>query len=264
MKPLLALCLLTLILAATGCGEKQQPAAATGESLDGRTFLSTKVLEGSEERELVDGTRIRLVFTADGLSASAGCNTLHADFRLDGDRLRISGMGGTEMGCEPELMKQDEWLEGFLTADPTWRLAGDALVLSSGDTEIHLVDRKVAEPDRPLEGTRWKVSELITGSSDNGTVSSMPQGVRAHMTFGDDGRVTGNAGCNSFTARFTQEGGQITFSELTATRMACTGAAGKVERIVFEVLEAKVDAKIDAARLTLIAPSGKGIGLHEK
>lgn len=264
MKSLLALSILAVILAATGCGDQRQPAAASADSLDDRTFLSTKVLEGSEERELVDGSRIRLAFTEDGLSANAGCNTMHGDTRVDGDRLQIDGMGGTEMGCEQELMKQDEWLQDFLTGGPTWRLAGDALVLSTGDTEIHLVDRKVADPDRPLEGTAWVVSELIDGSSGDGTVSSMPEGVRAHLKFGDDGRATGNAGCNTFTARFTRQGPQLAFSELTATRKACAGDADKVERAVFEVLESKVDFEIEADKLTLSAPSGKGIGLREK
>jgi len=45
-----------------------------------------------------------------------------------------------------------------------WRLAGDELTLEAGGTTITLLDRKVAEPDFPLDGVRWEVGTTITNA----------------------------------------------------------------------------------------------------
>src|SRR5690606_31306221 len=54
---------------------------APGASLDGRTFLSTAVVEDGQPRPLVPGTQIRLGFHDGRIAASAGCNTLRGTYR---------------------------------------------------------------------------------------------------------------------------------------------------------------------------------------
>lgn len=263
MKPILTLSMLVLILATIGgCGENLG-AAAPGLP-NGRTFLSTSVSEGGKPRPLVRGSRIQLIFAGGELRANAGCNSYSGRARMESDRLHVDGVGGTEMGCDPQLMDQDGWLIDFLASEPTLRRDGDTLVLTSEDTEVRLLDRAVAEPDRPLRGTRWEADGLFQGKGDEGIASSMPAGVRAWMTFGDDGRVSGNTGCNRFSARYTESGSRITFSGLSATRMACSGAADAVERVVLAVLEGPAEYAIEADVLTLRSSSGQGIGLREK
>jgi hypothetical protein len=60
---------LILVLILTACGTGNTVA------LDGRTFISTSVVDGNEDRELVANTEIRLTFNDGQLGASAGCNT---------------------------------------------------------------------------------------------------------------------------------------------------------------------------------------------
>ena len=50
----------------------------------------------------------------------------------------------------------------FLLAGPTLELADPQLVMSTADVQLHLLDRKIAIPDRPLVGTQW----LGNGFSD--------------------------------------------------------------------------------------------------
>ena len=59
-------------------------------------------------------------------------------------------------------------------ARPEVVLDGDVLVLRTATAELRFLDRKVADPDRPLEGTRWRV----TGLFDPQVASSIaaPQG----------------------------------------------------------------------------------------
>src|SRR5690242_17014558 len=105
-------------------------------SLWGRTFLSTAVTEKGEDRPLAPGTRLLLTFQDGNLRAHAGCNHVTGPVSLDGGRVGVGALASTMMSCGDVLDGQDRWLAGFLSANPTWRLDGDDLVLSTGDTEI--------------------------------------------------------------------------------------------------------------------------------
>ena len=91
----------------------------------------------------------------------------------------------TEMGCDPALHDQDEWLSQFLGSDPQIALDGDELTLTSGGVTITLLDREVADPDLPLVGTTWTVTSIISGDA----VSTVPDGAEATFEFADDGTV---------------------------------------------------------------------------
>jgi heat shock protein HslJ len=199
--------------------------------------------------QLVPGSRIDLSFV-DGLGARAGCNHLFGRYQIDGDTLIVDQMGMTEMGCDPALMAQDQWLIAFLGSRPTFRLAGNDLVLTSGDTVMTLLDREIAEPDQPLAGITWGLSSIITGDA----VSSVPGGVVATLLFNADGTVAVHSGCNSGGGTYTVDGNRIDFGEIVMTDMACAGGAGQVEQAVVAVLGAdNITFEIDGASLTLMA-----------
>lgn len=243
----------TLLLLVSACAGGAS-SGADGSRLDGRTFLST----GVTGHTLVEGTRIQLDFPEEGkLSARAGCNQLFGNVSFDGDRMKVSELGGTDMGCEPSRMDQDSWLSGFLQAGPRFALSGDELVLTGDKEVIKLVDRETAQPDMQLEGTRWVLETLLSGQS----ASSVPQGVEAFLQFEGD-RVTGNAGCNQMGGKAVQSPGKITFSDIVATKMACAGDRGTVEGIVLGVLDGTVAMRIDGDMLELKHPNGSGLQLR--
>jgi heat shock protein HslJ len=158
--------------------------------LAGRTFLSTAVTEGGVPRPMPAGTWVMLRFTADGrLLASAGCNTISGPVHLSGGQLRMPAMATTEMGCADDLMAQDQWLTSLLEAQPSWQLSGPHLRVSTSQTVIELTDRRVLDPDRPLEGTRWVASALI-GANVAAAAAALPQ---VFLVFGQ-GQVTGSDG----------------------------------------------------------------------
>ena len=85
---------LSIALGVAGCvggppaSPSSTPAPDPATALDGRTFLSTALTVDGAAKPLVAGTRVRLGFQGNGLSASAGCNTFGATFRLDSLRGR--------------------------------------------------------------------------------------------------------------------------------------------------------------------------------
>jgi len=227
-------------------------------NLWGHTFLSTRVTENGQSRPLVPGTRLRLTFQDGDVHAYAGCNHLTGRANVDGDHLVVDRLASTMMACDAPLEEQDAWLTRFLSAGPTWRRHGDELILSTGETEIRLVDRRIADPDRPLRGTRWVVDSIV----DNESATSVPTGTEAHLTLDDNDRVEGFTGCNGFGGKAAERGGRITFSEILSTKMACVGDAGRLESAVLAVLDGEVSAHVEGDRLALTRPDGRGLRLR--
>jgi heat shock protein HslJ len=227
-------------------------------SLDGRTFLSVTVTENGAPRPLVGGTRIRLAFAAGRFSASAGCNQMGGSYRVDAGRLVVADLATTDMGCDPARHDQDSWLGTLLTGRPAVRLSGNDLALQRESTIVELVDRRVADPDRPLVGSTWQVESLIDGQ----TVSSVPAGVAATLVFQPDGRLAIESGCNSGSATYTVEGQTLRLSSIALTKRACPGPAGDLEQAVLAVLGATpLSHTIEANALTVSA-GDRGLGLR--
>jgi heat shock protein HslJ len=87
-----------------------------------------------------------------------------------------------------------------------------------------------------LEGTEW-IAESIDGTP-------VAEGVRSTISFQEEGKVGGSAGCNNYFGSWTVEGDAIAFGHVGSTKMMCPpaqidqedrflGALGQAER--FEV-----------------------------
>lgn len=71
----------------------------------------------------------------------AGCNLVGGTFEITADRLFVDEIGGTAVGCSAEQHYDDGWLAAFFRGDPKWRLTGDRLTLTSGETAIELQEK---------------------------------------------------------------------------------------------------------------------------
>jgi heat shock protein HslJ len=241
----------SLLLAACGSAGTASDLPARGTepgNLAGRVFLSTAI----DGRALVPGSRVRLSFDAGQIGANAGCNTMGGSVAIDGGRLVLGPLAMTQMACDPALMAQDRWLAAFLDG-AALALDGDTLTLANGEVVLSLLDREVADPDRPLEGTRWVVDGLVTGEA----VSSMPAGVVAAVTFAE-GQVLVEAGCNSGGGSVAISDKTLLIGQLVLTNMACGPDAMAVEQAVTGVFSGTVAYVIEAGVLSLDAG---GIGL---
>jgi heat shock protein HslJ len=233
--------------------ELPPPDSASDEplDLDGRHFLST----GVEGRDLVEGTTLSLTFEDGGLSANAGCNTLFGGYTIVDGELRAGTLAQTEMACEPPLMDQDQWITDFLTGQPAVALDGDTLTLTGADgTVLTMLDREVADPDRPIEGTRWIVDGIVAREA----VSSAPidgagEPVVASITI-TDGRAAVEAGCNTGSAPVEITDTTLTFGPMALTKMMCSEPEMQLEAAVTAVLTGDVTYEIEAGRLSLRSP----------
>jgi heat shock protein HslJ len=235
-----------LTFALVACGDDGGGSEGSRQ-LRGREFLSESV----EGHVLVPGTQIRITFEEDQIGARAGCNLLGARYDVLDGRLVVKGDGisMTEMGCDRPRHDQDEWLAGFLHAAPRVELNGDSLTLTSPSATVRLLDRRVADPDRPLLGTEWRVDTMIQGDA----ASSVPDVDAVTLEFHDDGTLTATAsGCTSARLAVDVDAGRNTlrFADFVIDAIGCPPPW---EATVAVLRRGEARYSITAARLTITA-----------
>jgi heat shock protein HslJ len=96
---------------------------------------------GKEAPPVTQPIDIRLSFSAEkehSVGWQARCNGYGANVQFTATVMEVDQSGGTLIGCEPEIEKEDAWLANFMEADPEWRLEGEQLQLTSDDATIEL------------------------------------------------------------------------------------------------------------------------------
>ncbi|MFD3744226.1 META domain-containing protein [Nocardia sp. NPDC058633] len=257
-RPLVVL-LALVALAVAGCGSADEKPVDDTATPRGHTYISTEVVGD----KIPGGGPMTLTFTDDGrISANSGCNSAGGTVDLSNHVLHTSPLASTLMACAGERELADTWQNNFLESDPTWRLDGDRLTLTGQSVTIHLTDKKIVSPDRPLTGTEWVVTAMLT--PDAQIRSTALDEVGPNLTLGDGGTVSGSAGCNRITG--TAEVGAddaVTFAVAT-TKMMCPPEVMEIEQNVLRVLDGRTTATVDADTLTLRNDNGYGLILHAK
>jgi heat shock protein HslJ len=243
-----ALTALTCLSVLLGCDSVADPSEGDLASrLRDRMFLAESV----EGRELVAGTEIRMTFGEDELGAHAGCNHLGGPYSIDGNRLVLSGLSSTNIGCQPDLHAQDEWLAALLTGSPRLTLDDDdaRLTIAGDDVQLTLLDRELASPDRPLVGTNW----IGNGMGDGMSISIGPGSEEVTVEFADDGGFTVFTGCIGGEGTFTATASTISFQDLAYAEEVCSPAnLAPLSRFVMSVLDgSQVSYEIEEANLEI-------------
>lgn len=222
--------------------------------VDDRTFV------GSETHgfDLASGTEVALAFSSEGVSLSAGCNTMFGSAAWSGATLEVTDLASTEMGCEAELHEQDETLGELLTNGPALTLEGDTLTIEGAtittSTDVMIVLHEVL--DAQLEGTEWHLDGLERGEG----VASVPEGVSATLRISQGEQEEGEAeiefGCNSGFGGVKITEDELTFGNLAMTMRACEGPEMEVEEQVMAVLRDTVSYQVSGSHLRISAGDG--------
>ncbi|MET9676704.1 META domain-containing protein [Streptomyces sp. NPDC006482] len=261
-KPRAALtALVPLLLLLTACGTEQGPGAAPAGTVD--PGLPVSGTHWTIDAVTVDGRRsaapaaARVEFEENGRAqGNTGCNHFGATVAVNGDTLTVTQDEITEIGCPGDRERFEKELVKAFSGPLKGTIKGERFTLASGDGRNGL--ELTSEPGAPLRGTTWKVDSLVSG----GTAASLPagSGSKARFTLGEDGRVTGNLGCNNFSATARVDGTTLTVEGPAATtRMMCTSPEMQLETTLYELLDGPLTYRLDHRTLTLTDPSGEGL-----
>ncbi|MFE8939534.1 META domain-containing protein [Streptomyces sp. NPDC000963] len=261
-RALVALVPLLPALLLTACGTEggRGPGSGAGTvspdlPLTGTHWTVDKVTVGGSASDAPDDAGV--AFEKDGrVVGRGGCNTFNATVAVKGDTLTATPGPMTEIACSEDRMRFEKELVKAFSGELKGTLRNDRLTLTSPDGRNVLA--LTAERPAPLRGTAWKVDGLLSGK----TASSLPAGSegKARIVLGEDGKVTGNLGCNNFSATAKADATTLTVEGPAATtRMMCTGPQMKLETRLYELLDGPLTYRIDHRTLTLTDASGEGL-----
>ena len=249
-------------VACTSCGD-EKTSSPSGDIDASTSFLELDfLLESSEGFAPVEGSTIRLSFREGdmselGFALHGGCNSLLGDFTLADGVMSVSQLMMTEMACGGGLMEQDNWLVAFMTASPSYVFNESRLTFTGSEATLVFLDRELADPDRNLVGPVWSIDSYLEGMSS----SAVNLTTRPTITFGEDGQVSVETGCNTGGGSYTVTQNTITFSLINYTRRGCVdeNAAWAESHIQSVIGEGDVTYEIEANRLGLNGAT-KGLG----
>jgi heat shock protein HslJ len=247
-------------------------AGCAGDAGDGRTVSGPADLLGDGvvlESGVVDGTplglpddvRVTLLPGGGGtedpeaVSGVSGCNHYGATMTLDGDEVTVTGAGGTDMACEPELMALEST---YLAALPRVRTGGwddDRLTLVGDGVELVFTAAE-AVPTQALLGTTWRLESLLDGETASSTVAGAEP---ATLELREDGTLAGSTGCRALTGRYEVVADEVLLTDLAADG-ECPAELAPQDAHVVEVLGDGFTVVVDGGSLAASSSRG-GLGL---
>jgi heat shock protein HslJ len=237
-----------VLLVVAGC------ATATGAAPE--VTGEWELVEFSQDGAVVPGpVGVRATLTvADGeLSGTSFCNSYSGTYRLDGDELTVSGLGGTEMGCAPELMDAESAYLGALGAVDRAATTDGYLVLSGADAELRFRPMPTV-PESDVAGTRWILETLLDGE-----IASSTTGLPAVLELADDGTLTASTGCRALTGRWTLDGDVVRVAGVAPAEATCDQDVAAQDEQVTAVLSE--DFRVSVTEDSLAVTGHGGLGL---
>lgn len=211
MRLLMQRATLSLIVATTAACT---PMTATSDtpSLEGTSW----VLSSLPGHDLGSSPPATLRFEGANASGSDGCNRYSLGFTADGARLQWTTPGiSTQMACPPDVTKRAQAYMDALRGSTSFRVMDGRLELLGGDGKPRAT---LVAQSTQLPGTAWRATGINNGRN---AVVSLVAGSEVTMIFGADGRVSGTAGCNNYSAGFEADGSRLKFTPAAATRKMC-------------------------------------------
>jgi heat shock protein HslJ len=160
------------------------------------------------------------------LSIQADCNRATGSYTLEGSRLTLQ-LGPTTLAfCGPDS-QADTYLRD-LSNVVTYVFDGSQLVLNMKLDTGNMVFSPL--PAASLTGVTWRVTGYNNGRG--GVVSVLAQ-TQLTALFGDDGRISGDTGCNNYMGPYTTAGRTISIGPLASTRRACLSMDANAQEQAF-------------------------------
>lgn len=200
------------------------PGETEAAGLSGVNWQLVEYLNPNNEM-VTPTTEATLSFLEGQAAGSAGCNSFSANYRLDGSTLTFDQPVSTLMACEEGVMAQEEDVLNRLVQTQSFAVVDGQLQLLAGDGTILLTFAPLEATS--LTGTTWVATMVNNGQQ---AVSSLLEGSELTAQFGEDGRLNGSSGCNTYTTTYTVEEDRISIRPPASTRMACSTPEGVMEQ----------------------------------
>lgn len=225
-------------------------AACAGTSDVGLTDMNWR-LTSLNGQDLVPETYINIDFDEGGnVSGSNGCNRYSGPYQTGGNSISIGPLMTTMMACPELVMEQEQAYMTALQSATDYEIRGDKLTLRGDGFTLEFEGE-----DASLAGTSW---DVISYNNGRGGVVSVIIGTELTAEFGEDDRLSGSAGCNTYNTTYEIDGDEISIGPTATTRMFCEAPEGVMEQEgeFLSALQSAATYTIEGDRLTMRTASG--------
>lgn len=226
------------------------PPAGTSSPVGTWRWLRSEYGDGSTV-QVADPNKYTLSLLPDGrLGVQADCNRGGGSYTVNGAQLTLQLGPMTLIACGAGT--QDQVFLRDLRGVATYVMDGSNLVLNMRTDAGNMVFEP--QPAATLTGTPWRVTGVNNG---RGGVASVVAGTELTASFGEDGVLTGNTGCNEYRGPYQQDGESVRMGPFASTRRACLSPeAGAQEQAFLTALASTSRIELGFDRLTLRNAAG--------
>lgn len=229
------------MLALGGCG----PAAGDVTGAEWQLVTSSLDTTGAAD------AGITAKFEAGRMFGFSGVNQYTGPYVSDkGGAFEAGPFTSTLMAGSTEKLKAEKAYLRLVERCDTYLLEREKLTLSV-EGQPTLIYVAVGTPK--LAGTSWTVTGYNNGKQ---AVQSVSADTSLTVVFGEDGKVSGNAGVNTYNGPFTAEVHTVKIGPLVATRMAGPEDLMTQETLFLEALQNSVKWEIRRGMLVLSDDKG--------
>ena len=156
-------------------------------------------------------------------------------------------------------MEQEMAYLAALTTAATYSIQGDQLELRTADGA--LVASYQPQTASQLTGVTW---EVVNYNHNQQAVQGVLLGTQITAVFGEDGQMSGTAGCNNYSAGYTVDGNAITIGPAISTMMFCGDPEGVMEQEMayLQALPSAATYVVQGDRLDLLAADGTIVAIY--
>ncbi len=202
----------------------QMGAEAAGPQLVGTLWGWDQTIMNNDDVLMPDSpARYTLQLKPDGEAAiQADCNQVKATYTLDDNAITIQPGPATLAACPPDSLGEE--FVANLGAAARYSIQGETLLI---DLKMDSGTMQFTAQSSELAGTSWNV--MFYNDGQQGVVSVII-GTELTATFGEDGQLTGSAGCNDYSVSYEVEGETISFGPSLGTLKECAEPEGIMEQ----------------------------------
>ena len=146
-------------------------------------------------------------------SGTSGCNSFFGTYTIGDGTLSFGPLGSTAMACPSPAGSFEASYLGALETVTGFLQNGSTLILTANGSPLLIY--APAEPPSLLGA--W----LVNGYNNAGALVTPPAGAEMTAVFSPDGSLTGDAGCNHFSAAYTVTADAIAIGPIARTTAAC-------------------------------------------
>jgi heat shock protein HslJ len=228
-------------------GASPEPGAA---AVEGTEWVLTQTASGNAVAPLPAGVIATLRLSGGEASGTSGCNTFFGTYTIGDGSLDFGPLGSTAMACPDPAGSFESSYLGALETVTGYLQNGSTLILTADRNPLLIYAPAVA----PSLLGAW----LVNGFNSAGALVTPPAGAEMTAVFSPDGSLSGNAGCNHFSAGYTTNADAISIGPIASTFAACptTELQNAESQYLTALAAASTWTQSDAVGLQLIDAQG--------